>query len=278
MDIQKHDSLYLFTSDVYRIQYDNDRKMIKLFNAFGCRHMDIPANVLLKCSAGDISFNNPVITQGDNFLTFEEVLPANGINRIKLVFEFQNDSILVSYEAEASQVLSINSVTFFIKGNKGLYMVNNTRYFSPVPRSNDGCNNSFNRNFPDCGIDGFFSPPPLHFSIGGKNGWVCFGLADLPDSYEFKLTGDLGILVENPAGHKKIHPNKTYYSPGLIITFPGDEWDSISLFREKLISLGKHSSLPIEERNLPDWWKEPMVCTYGDQMLDLQYNWYTDND
>ncbi|MBQ2889298.1 MAG: hypothetical protein IJE41_02475, partial [Clostridia bacterium] len=66
-----------------------------------------------------------------------------------------------------------------------------------------------------------------------------------------------------------------YNAPRLLITFPKTQWESISLFREEL---GKRNLLPEKRKEIPAWWKRPLLVTYGDQMMDLQYNWYTSDD
>ncbi|MBQ2889956.1 MAG: hypothetical protein IJE41_05820, partial [Clostridia bacterium] len=41
---------------------------------------------------------------------------------------------------------------------------------------------------------------------------------------------------------------------------------------------GKRNLLPEKRKEIPAWWKRPLLVTYGDQMMDLQYNWYTSDD
>jgi hypothetical protein len=108
-----------------------------------------------------------------------------------------------------------------------------------------------------------------NFSIGNELGWVSFGLLDLADSYRYKLTENCSILVESCGGNKVIKAGERYKMPKMLITFPEDEWQGISLFRQKLIDYGRYTPSKKPLSMQPAWWRDPLVCTYGDELSTL---------
>ena len=126
-------------------------------------------------------------------------------------------------------------------------------------------------------MNGYFTPAPLNFSVGNRHGWVSFGLLDLPDSYEYRMTNRLGVLIDKPWGHIKFRADQWYTAPRLLITFPETEYQGLRLYRQKLEEFG---IIPANKpkRHIPDWWHRPIVVTYGDEMMELQHNWFNDDD
>ena len=211
-------------------------------------------------------------------LIFYRDMPSPEIAHAELIFLLGEDDIEVSFAATAASDFAVSSAELFREGEKGLYMVDCIRYFTPAPRNYQGINRAFYKSFCDCSMDGYFTPPPLNFSIGNHCGWVSFGLLDLPNSFHYQLTSRLGILVERPAGQLVTSTGRTYHTPRLLLTFPEDEWQGEALFRQKLLDRGVLTDSQSRKDTFPDWWQRPFVVTYGDQMLELQYNWYTDDD
>ena len=74
-----------------------------------------------------------------------------------------------------------------------------------------------------------------------------------------------------------IKKGEEYHIPTIIITFPQDEFSAVGLFRQKLIDFGKYTPSKPELSELPDWWKNPFVCTYGDQMIENKVGQYIDH-
>ena len=215
--------------------------------------------------------------EGDE-LIFRSAYPDGPLAEAALHFQLEDDCVTVAFRAGARQDIRIDAAEFFRNGRFGLYMVDCIHYFAPQPRNYFGINRAFHRNFCDCSTDGYFCPPPLNFSIGNRFGWVSFGLLDLPDSRHYQLSPDLGVIVEQPDGVICVKAGDTYRAPSLLLTFPEDEWQGETLFRSKLMEKGRIRDLKDRRDHYPEWWKKPLVVTYGDQIMDLQYNWYTDND
>ena len=219
-----------------------------------------------------------VSVAGEDRLEFHARKPTEEIAAAVLAMELKEDDIVMSFSVEAAQPIRVESVELLRVGRFGLYMVDCINYFAPVPRNYNGINRAFYRSFCDCSIDGYFSPPPLNFSIGNRFGWISFGLLDLPNSAEYKLSPDLGILVEKPEGHLLTAAGCNYAAPRLMLTFPENEWQGEVVFREKLLEKGMIEDYSVQKESFPQWWQKPLIVTYGDQILELQYNFYTDAD
>ena len=250
---------------------------VTLKNARGERFFSFPVGVRLACDGetyGIVFRAEPELTP--EALVFRTQDLHGAVSEAQLTLHLFPEEVVAEFSASARDALHVDACELFRNGTKGLYMVDCIRYFAPAPRNYFGINRAFYRNFCDCSADGYFSPPPLNFSIGNRSGWVSFGLLDLPDSAVYRLTPQLGILVEQPEGNLQTAAGEIYRAPRLMLTFPDNEWQGEALFREKLLAHGAFE--PADKTAFPDWWQRPFVVTYGDQMMELQYNWYSDED
>lgn len=186
----------------------------------------------------------------------------------KMVFEFKDDSILVSYSMTVGEDTPIFKAKMFKAHHAAIELEQFDRAFTPQPRNNAWKNMDYFNHLPDISLNGYFIPPTFNFSIGNRDAWVSFGLLDIPDTSFCKMDEDHSFLVESCGGNKVISAGETYTMPQVIITFPQDEFQAVSLFRQKLIEHGKYAPKKPKFSQLPSWWKNPFVCTYGDQMLE----------
>lgn len=183
-------------------------------------------------------------------------------------FDFLDDAIKVSYARSFSVETPIYVSKMFATPETAINVVDIDRGFTPQARNNSGKNMEFYRHLPDISANGYFSPSLFNFSIGNKDAWVSFGLLDIPDTKICKMDNDSSFLIESCGGNKLIPAGGTYKMPSVLITFPKDEWDGIRLFRQKLIDLGLYTPQKPKFSEIPSWWKNPFLCTYGDQMLE----------
>ncbi len=183
-------------------------------------------------------------------------------------FDFLDDCIKVSYEKKFEKETPIYVSKIFATAETAINVVNLDRGFTPQARNNSGENMEFYRHLPDISANGYFSPSLFNFSVGNSDAWVSFGLLDIPDTKICKMDNDKSFLIESCGGNKVIDAGNAYKMPSVLITFPKDEWDGISLFRKKLIDFGLYSPKKKPFSKMPAWWKNPFVCTYGDQMLE----------
>lgn len=259
----------------YIFEYSDESNVVTLYNPDGERYLKMPASVLLTEKGEKIQTEEPRSFFAENTLTVCAKSKCARFGELKLVFLLNDDSVEVSFFAKAREDVYVERTELFRNGPRGMYMPDCVKYFAPAPRNNCGVNRAFENVFCDCTMNAYFAPPPLNFCVGNRNGWIAFGLLDLPNSYEYKMTTRLGILTENCGGKLLTKKGDTYCAPRLLIPFPKDAWESISLFGSEL---EKRGLLPEKRKQTPAWWKKPLLVTYGDQMMDLQYNWYTSDD
>ncbi len=185
----------------------------------------------------------------------------------KMDFVFEDDCIVITYSKTFNEDTPIYEAKMFKGVDNGIDLKNFDRAFTSQPRNNSWNNMDYFNHLPDISLNGYFSPPTFNFSIGNSDAWVSFGLLDIPDTYICKMDNDYSFLVESCGGNKVIKKGETYTMPRVIITFPEDEFKAVSLFRQKLIDFNRYTPLTRKFSDLPQWWKNPFVCTYGDQML-----------
>ena len=148
---------------------------------------------------------------------------------------FAADSVRIVFEHDFSAETEIYESVAFAGG---IRLCGFDRVLSTQPRNNGGLNMEFFRHLPDISAEGYFSPPELNMIIGSSDGWLAIGLLDLPDSVLCRLNTDMSVLLESCGGNKKL---TQYRAPELLLTFPDDEWQAVTLFREKLIEYGRYT-------------------------------------
>jgi len=195
-----------------------------------------------------------------------------------MTFDFQDDCIVVSYHMICSEDTQIYEAKMFRAPESGIDLKDFDRAFAPQPRNNKWNNMDYFNHLPDISLNGYFLPPTFNFSIGNKDGWVSFGLLDIPDTSICKMDDDYSFLVESCGGNKRIKKGESYSMPRVIITFPADEFSAVALFRQKLIDFDLYTPKKKDFSELPAWWRNPFVCTYGDQMLEKKVGPYIDEE
>lgn len=224
---------------------------------------------------------------GENWFSIPFACAVNGqvyapefVDQKGNVLEFSNDHagmtailkedcIEVSFALNCKEDTPIYEACYFKDQMGGMRIGHFDRALTSQPRRNNCHNMDFFKNLPDCSLNGYFYPTMLNFTLGNAQGWVAFGLLDLPDSYQYKLKEDLSILAESCGGNKIIAAGTTYKMPRLLITFPETDWDSMALFRSKLLEYGLFTPSKKPLSQLPAWWRDPLVCTYGDELSTL---------
>lgn len=179
------------------------------------------------------------------------------------------DDMVVSFQLRCESDMPIYEAIYFRNLCGGMQIGHFDRALTTQPRRNNCHNMDFFKNLPDCSLNGYFYPTMLNFTVGNEQGWAAFGLLDLPDSYQYKLLDDCSILAESCGGNKVIRAGEFYKMPRMLITFPDNDWDCIPLFRQKLIQYGQYQPAKKPLSQLPAWWKDPLVCTYGDELSTL---------
>ena len=261
---------------MYTANYDHEKNFLRLNGRDGGKLMELPLNVRFNYNGKDTFFTDAkqVVEFENQILICEE---DEALTSRELKLTMLEDSILVEFRVCPAGDIAVHETELFRVGSLGIKMIDCLNCFAPQPFNFDGINRAFNKYFCDCSMNGYFTPAPLNFSVGNRHGWVSFGLLDLPDSYEYRMTNRLGVLVEKPAGHIQIKAGQWYTAPRMLLTFPEDEYSGLRLYRRKLEEYGMIAA-DKPKREIPAWWKRPFVVTYGDEMMELQHNWFNDDD
>ena len=198
----------------------------------------------------------------------------------RLVLEFAPDWFEVAYRGEvgAGQVAVPQETRYFLRGTHGMQLKNCIEGFQPTPEGGKEAEDCYRTLFPRSSAGSYFTPPPLVLFQHLPAGWVGMGLTSLPTSKHFELEHSRSLLVDTPGGHRVLTAGEVYEGPRLVFFFPSDGWSGVRDFHDILATKGLIEDPPIWEREYPDWWKCPIYNTYGDQMMELQYNEYSPED
>ena len=237
-------------------EYEVEKNSVTIYRN-GKRCLSVPASASVN---GVLSGVTLLKTDGD-----KAVFAAQNE---EMLFEFYNDCIVATYRITYDEDTPIFEAKMLKAADSAIDLEGFDRAFTSQPRNNNWDNMDYFNHLPDISMYGYFTPPAFQFSIGNKDGWVSFGLLDIPDTFVCKMDDDYSFLVESCGGNKVIKRGGTYQIPRVIITFPDDEFSAVSLFRQKLIDFGCYTPKKPKFSTLPSWWKHPFVCTYGDQMLE----------
>lgn len=209
-------------------------------------------------------------------LPYEE-LPEE-IESASLTLQLFDEEIICSFCIKAKNDLAINKLEYFRKANKAIKPNDIEFAFAPAPRGAAGHGTMLYKKPCDASTNGYFAPPPFIMVIGNRFGKIAFSLLDMPNSKQFKFNNYFSVLVEAAGGNIKLKAGEEYHAPRLMLTFPTDEWQAMQDYYIKLKEHGAIDPVPIEDKNLPQWWKRFVVDSYGDQMTQHQYNVYVADD
>ncbi len=223
----------------------------------GKEFLRLPAS----CSVNDMLSDMSLVSFTDEAIVYAS-------ENETMTFLLSDDDIRVKFEKRYTEDTPIFIAKMFLNADMGMDLIGFDRSFNPQPRNNRGANMDYYHHLPDISQNGYYTPTVLEISIGSPDGWVSLGLLDLPDSKICKMDEDHSFLLESCGGNKVIKAGAVYAMPEVVITFPKDEWDAITVFRNKLIQYGRYTPKKKKFSELPTWWKHPLICTYGDQMLE----------
>ncbi|MBM4161156.1 MAG: hypothetical protein FJ217_08655 [Ignavibacteria bacterium] len=118
-------------------------------------------------------------------------------------------------------------------------------------------------------IDGqrFFAPAPLNLSFQTQAGWFSVGLCELPDATGFRFQHGQ-VFIGYPWDKLKRAENRFYWVAPVCFTFNQSEWNAIEDYRTYLLKNKYISDTAIEKKHIPDWWMDPLICTWSEQCVD----------
>ena len=144
----------------YIFEYSEIANEVILYNSDGGRYLKIPASALFAEGGEEIQTVKPEYSFEGNTLTVSAKSLCDRFGTISLSFLLNEDSIEVSFSAEARKDVYVQQTELFRNGPKGMYMVDCIKYFAPAPRNNEGVNRAFEKVFCDCTMNAYFAPPP----------------------------------------------------------------------------------------------------------------------
>lgn len=180
----------------------------------------------------------------------------------RVCVDFATDCLRFSFSHNFPSETEIYESVLFAGG---IRIADFDRVLSVQPRNNQGLNMEFFSHLPDVSANGYFSPAELNMILGSRDGWIALGLLDIPDSKLCRIREDLSLLAESCGGNKR---STEYKAPEILVTFPENDWQAVTLFREKLIEYGRYTPNKLPFSEVPAWWKDPLICTYGDQLIE----------
>ena len=267
---------YKIVKEKYIFDYEGGFFTIR--NPDGKKIATFPLSVRLSLSDGNIfeEFEKPLF-YGDK-IEVPLKTSSNIMERASLTFDLADDEIVISFRALANEDFCVDEFEYLRHGKFGMSMNDKSFAFSPAPRSAGGHGTTLYKFPCDSSMDSLFAPPPFLMMCGNRFGNISWALLDMPNSYIFKHSEKLGIIAEKPCGKITTKKCEVYTPPRLLITFPEDEWDALSIYYQKLNEKGCINPIPQEKKNYPDWWKRFVVDSYGDQITSMQYNVYASDD
>ncbi|MCD4731148.1 MAG: NPCBM/NEW2 domain-containing protein [Bacteroidales bacterium] len=111
----------------------------------------------------------------------------------------------------------------------------------------------------------YYAPAPLNISFLTPAGWFSVGLCELPDANCF-IFKDNYFFIDYTWSKMDLSPKNIYWITPLCFTFNEDEWQGITDYRNYLVNKEYIIDPSIDERKIPQWWMEPLVCTWGEQL------------
>jgi hypothetical protein len=271
-------------AESYRLQADLATGRAVLCNASGAELLRFPLDVKLVHDGATYHMPPPLrCTCDGTCVTLRGATPAASCTEQRLILDFRDAYFTAGFEADVAPGASLapGIVELFRDPEMGM-RINHMKHGFCYPDRPD-TEAAFFDLFPSVSAYGLASPPMLCMAMEFHHGLVGMGLLDLPRGGRFGVCnpfttdGDAftGLRVDAPCGQLRIAGGRTYRAPEVAVTFPSDAWASLSVFRDVLARLRPLPSVDITQR--PAWWKRPLYCTYGDQIMELEPALFTDH-
>jgi hypothetical protein len=201
--------------------------------------------------------------------TYESrLLDAGGRVLQEAVLQPSADSFAVRFSA-LPQTLGPGPMRFFDSGTAGIELAETSGGFTPDPTLPQ-----FTAH-PAVGIAGRtpFAPPPLQIQLRTAPGWLGIGLVEVPAATSMRLASDGGVAVDYPLTLARAGVDLGAGAaeggmlpfPEFVVTMAPDPLSGLRAYHDALSPRGESASAsPPGSR--PDWWSQPMVDTWGEQV------------
>ncbi len=252
----------LVTTKTYSLTLDKINALAYLKNRQGIFYTSFPLDLLYDLdeekyfsrinSQWKIKKNKITLTATANSLIAKEIKIICFDN----AFEIQINSAL-------NQKLA-NSGAYLLRSNNGGFDTADwDQYFSPEPDDYFKSNPTIDLRT-DRDQQWAFVPAPLNLSFKTKAGWFSIGLAELPDAsiYAFK---NKALWLDFPWDKIQSQQKQIYRFPTLIFTFNNSPWEAVGDYSSYVSR--NYNPRGKKENRLQDWWKRPLVSTWGEQRV-----------
>lgn len=253
------DSIFV-TARYYFLSIDKINAVTNLKNWQGISYTSFPL---------DVQYNSTE-TRASSHIKRQWKIKDKTISSIAAVDGLIVQEIKIICADDAFEI-QINSLPNYDSANIGAYLLrrNNNgfdisqwdQYFSPEPDDYFKSNPTVDLRV-DRDQQWVFAPAPLNLSFKTKAGWFSIGLAELPDASIFSFKNK-AIWLDFPWNKIHLQPNQIYQFPSLIFTFNESPWKAVGDYSNYLM-LKYLISTPTKDQR-PDWWKRPIVSTWGEQ-------------
>ena len=152
------------------------------------------------------------------------------------------------------------------KGATGFF----SKYYSPRFDWNKGIIHNSPEKSDSLSCQQWLSPPPFCFALCVNGQWIGCGIAANPGENNFMSFdyngGDCFYLSLTFEGHTKVKGQ--FESPRLVLSFTNEKENGA--IQNYINFLKKNEYVTINNKTIPDWWKKPIFCGWGQQRYDYR--------
>lgn len=268
------DSIYV-TARSYSLSIEKSSAVIRLANLHGEAHTSFPL---------DVKYNLDEI-KNKIHANREWRIRDKRISSKIIIDDLVVQEVNISFFDEAFEIRFASmpphptnfGVYLFRRDKFGFDTSDWDQYFSPEP-------DDFSRTSPNVDIrvdrdqQWVFTPAPLNLSFKTPAGWFSIGLAELPDASIFAFKNN-AIWLDIPWKKLQIKYDKIFRFPAVVFTFNNSPWEAVGDFSFYLSQ--NNLMTPPANKPRPNWWKRPLVSTWGEQRVqqisgshsDFNSNW-----
>ena len=252
----------LVTTKLYSLLIDKKNAAAHLKNWQGISYTSFPL---------DVQYNLAETRNGSRINRQWKVRDKK-INLITTLDGFVVQEIKITCFEDAFEI-QLNSLPNYDQKTIGAYLLRRDhngfdtsdwdQYFSPEPDDYFKTNPTIDIRV-DRDQQWFFTPAPLNLSFKTAAGWFSIGLAELPEGSVFAFKNN-ALWLDLPWNRIQPKNNQLYHFPALIFTFNSSPWEAVGDFTRLLFT--KYRIHVPDEDQRPDWWKRPIVSTWGEQRV-----------
>lgn len=256
------------TAESYKLELDALTGIGILKNAGGEILFEMPLGVRIEAEGQYLYLSPPLnIRVVKKSVIINAKQPCSLFSRQEIIFDFQPNAFTFHCRVTVADKskLTPESVEYFRDPELGMRLNTLLEGFC-VPKA-PLSDEDYHNLFPTVSTDGMATPPILNIGLKFYHGFVGIGLLDYSNVTTFGISNPfMSLMVDALGGNLTFHSAEVYQGPKVIFTFPENGWNGIEVFRDKL----KDAKQIFPSPKKAEWWKRPIYCTYGDQIMAHQ--------